>query len=124
MDCTAKARVRTPDGGEAEVGLSRSPNGPRSFYVPDDKSPAVKLCRDAGIVTDTTLGDAMVQMIRAQDVVNTLMKVYHEGDPAFLLCEAEESEFSRKGREACEREFGRIKETIEKLVADGWCRLD
>ena len=84
MDCTAKARVRTPDGGEAQVGLTMSPNGPRSFYVPDDQSPAVKLCRDAGIVTDTSLGDATVQIVRARDVIDTLMKVYYDGDPAFL----------------------------------------
>lgn len=123
MDQTSKARVRTPDGSEAEAPLRMCPGGSRSFYTTDEKSPAVRLCYDLDIVKEATLGDATVQITNAQDVVNALMKTYYDGNPAFLLCEAAESEFSRKGHEACERELPRIKKTIEQLVADGWCRL-
>ena len=123
MDQRAKARVKTPDG-EKEVTLRMSPNGHRSFYTSDANSPAVQLLYRLGLVKEGKLGDATVQIIRARDVINTMMKTYHGGDPGFLLCRKEECVFCRKGRAACEAELPRIRKTIETLAADGWCCID
>ena len=123
MDQNAKARVRRGDE-EAVVPLKMSPNGHRSFYASDENSPAVQLFYKLGLVREAKLGDATVQLIGAQDIINTMMKTYYEGEPAFLLCKKPDCEFCRKGREDCEREFPRIKKTIEQLVADDWCKID
>ena len=123
MDNTAKARVMKV-GEEVIVPLRKSPNGHRSFYASDENSPAVQLFYKLGLVREATLGDAKVQLIGAHDIINTMMKTYYEGEPAFLLCKKADCEFCRKGRKDCQSEFPRIKKTIEKLVADGWCKID
>jgi aminoglycoside 3-N-acetyltransferase len=122
MDQNAKAKVKR--GGQVvEVPLKMSPNGHRSFYTSDANSPAVQLFYRLGKVKEAKLGDAKVQLITAPDVINTMMKTFHDDDPAFLLCRKPDCEFCRKGREACARELPRIRKTIEKLVADGWCTI-
>ena len=118
-----KARVKTADG-ERPVVCTMFPGGSRSFYTRDANSPPVQLFYRLGLVREAKLGDATVQLIGAQDVINTMLKTYYDGDPAFLLLPAEKDEFSRKGREDCERELPRIRKTIEQLADDGWCRLD
>jgi len=123
MDNSAQARVMTPEG-EKHVTLRMSPNGPRSFYASDANSPPVQLFYKLDLVTEAKLGDAKVQMIRARDVINTMMKTYHDGDPAFLVPPADKDDWSRQAREDCERELPRIRKTIEQLVADGWCSID
>jgi len=123
MDNAAKARVMK-EGEEVTVPLRMSPNGHRSFYASDENSPAVQLFYKLGLVREAKLGDAKVQLIGAHDILNTMMKTYYEGEPAFLLCKKPDCEFCRKGREDCQREFPGIKKTIEKLVADGWCKID
>jgi aminoglycoside 3-N-acetyltransferase len=123
MDQNSKARVKK-NGDDVLVPLRMSPNGHRSFYTSDANSPAVQLFYRLGMVREAKLGDAKVQIITARDVLNTMMKTYHGGEPAFLLCQKPECEFCRKGREDCTRELPRIRKTIEKLVADGWCRID
>ena len=104
--------------------LKMSPNGHRSFYTSDENSPAVQLFYKLGLVREAGLGDARVQLIGAHDVIDTMMKTYYGGEPAFLLCRKQDCEFCRKGREDCERELPRIRKTIERLAADGWCRID
>jgi len=123
MDHTSKARVMK-DGKEVHVPLKMSPNGHRSFYTSDENSPAVQLFYKLGLVREAGLGDARVQLIGARDVIDTMMKTYYGGEPAFLLCRKQDCEFCRKGREDCERELPRIRKTIERLAADGWCRID
>ena len=123
MDQNAKARVKTPDG-EKEVPLRMSPNGHRSFYASDENNPAVKLLYKLGLVTEGKLGDAKVQMVKAQDVINTMMKTYYEGDPAFLLCRKDDCAFCKKGVAACAEQLPRIRKTIEGLVEAGWCSID
>lgn len=122
MDQNSKAKVKQGDQ-VVEVTLKMSPNGHRSFYTKDEASPAVKLFYGLGQVREAKLGDATVQIIRAQDVIDGMMRTYYNGDPGFLLCQKPECEFCRKGREACARELPRIRKTIEKLAADGWCRI-
>jgi len=122
MDQNSKALVKQ-GGKEIVVPLRNSPNGHRSFYASDDESPAAKLFYGLGLVTEAKLGDARVQLIAAQDIVNTMMRTFHDGEPGFLLCKSRDCEFCRKGREACERELPRIRRTVEQLAADGWCRI-
>jgi aminoglycoside 3-N-acetyltransferase len=122
MDQNAGAKAKK-DGQVVEVPLRMSPNGHRSFYAKDEASPAVKLFYGLGQVREEKLGDAKVQIIAAQDVINGMMKTYYNDDPAFLLCKKEECEFCRKGREACAKEHPRIRKTIETLMKDGWCRI-
>jgi len=64
-----------------------------------------------------------VQLIRARDVINSMMKTFHGGDPGFLLCRKPDCEFCTRGRDACDRELPRIRKTIEQLAVDGWCKL-
>lgn len=123
MDQTAKARVRK-DGGEIVVPLRMSPNGHRSFYAPDDESPAVRLFYRLGVVKEGKLGDARVQIIGARDILNAMMKTFHGGDPGFLLCGKKECDFCRRGREDCRRKLPRIRRTVEQLAAGTWCRID
>ncbi len=122
MDQGAKALVKQ-GGKNVEVPLRMSPNGHRSFYTKDEASTAVKLLYGMGAVREAKLGDAKVQLVRAQDVINAMMKTYYAGDPGFLLCKKPECAFCKKGQEDCARELPRIKKTIEKLAADGWCKL-
>ncbi len=122
MDQGSKALVKQGDK-TVDVPLKMSPNGHRSFYAKDDVSTAVKLFHSLGLVREGKLGDAKVQIIRAQDVINAMMKTYYNGDPGFLLCRKSDCEFCKKGQEDCARELPRIKKTIEKLVAGGWCKL-
>jgi aminoglycoside 3-N-acetyltransferase len=122
MDQHSKALVKE-GGKEIAVPLRNSPNGHRSFYAGDDESPAVKLFYGLGLVKEAKLGDAKVQLIGAQDIINAMMRTFHGGEPGFLLCKKTDCEFCRKGREACERELPRIRKTIEHLAADGWCRI-
>jgi aminoglycoside 3-N-acetyltransferase len=123
MDNLSRARVKTKTG-EIEAPVKMSPNGHRSFYTSDANSPAVQLLYSLKLVREGKLGDAKVQLVRAQDVINTMMKTYYRDDPAFLLCRKDDCEFCRKGREACEQAHPRIKETIEQLCEDGWCAID
>ncbi len=123
MDNAAKARVMTPDG-EIAKPLKMSPNGHRSFYTSDEGSPAVQLLYKLGVVTEAKLGDAKVQLVSSRAVMNAMFKTYYGGDPGFLLCEKDDCEFCVAGRKACMDELPRIRETIDKLPADGWCDLD
>ena len=120
MDNQAHARVKTKTG-EVEAPLKMSPNGHRSFYTSDENSPAVKLLYKLKRVREAKLGDAKVQLVCAQDVINTMMKTFYHDNPAFLLCRKDDCEFCVAGRKACMAELPRIRETIDKLSADGWC---
>jgi len=66
----------------------------------------------------------MIQMVKAADVINTMMKTYYAGDPAFLLCRKDDCPFCKKGVADCAEQLPRIRKTIEDLVDAGWCSID
>lgn len=120
MEQDVPVKVKNVDGSTRIEKVAMSPNGHRNFYAPDDKSPIVKVFYDRGLIREGKLANAQVRLIGARDVMNTALQLFYD-DPAFLLCENPECAFCLKGRRECLEQLPRIRQTIDRLKADGWC---
>ena len=94
---------------------------------------ACGVCRTDLHIVDGELPHPKLPLILGHQIVGIVTKTgkdvteFHPGDRVgvpWLGDSCHNCEFCKKGREACDKEHPRIRETIEQLCEDGWCSID
>ncbi|MCG3179737.1 MAG: hypothetical protein BIFFINMI_02080 [Phycisphaerae bacterium] len=112
---TVSVRVRR--GGEvATVQVAGYPSGHRNFYrgSPDPR-PTLRLA-GRGLIVETTLNAALIQVVRARDVIRETCALEME-HPGATLCDSPACDFCREGRRACLREREAIAARAREIIS-------